>query len=254
MIKLTAILVGIIVLGISSRDAEAYSCGTPSADHCYGVNVWQQTEEYFGAYTDIRRGRMICPGGCGGFVDNEIWLVDDSTEECKSNPYKQCWVEAGYVSEDGSQDPQFFWAEFPPGKQFALHLIGNRDPVGVIDHFMIIKDGRATPNPFLIFIYNNDLSSLFGGTSIATGNPMRANKIIIGQELAGNQNAFADDADFTRNIWAVQALGPEYVFWYAAQTAKGTVQSDNPPFATWTIDPATTGAPEGGQFTTHCCM
>jgi len=31
------------------------------------------------------------------------------------------------------------------------------------------------------------------------------------------------------------------------------VRSDNPPFASWTINPSTPPPPEGGEFTTHCC-
>jgi hypothetical protein len=92
-----------------------------------------------------------------------------------------------------------------------------------------------------------------GKSIVPTGNPMTAKTIIIGQELAGSRDAFADDASFTRNIWAAQALGPEYRFWYAVQIMKGTVRSDNPPSAKWTIDPGPSAVPEGGQFTSNCC-
>src|SRR3954454_2872326 len=128
---------------------------------------------------------------------------------------------------------------------FNLHLLGNTDPVGVTDHFMIVKDGRVTPNNFLVFIYNDSLSTLYHGVSVVpSGNPMVGNRIDIGQELAGAKDASATRANFTRNIWAVQALGPEYVFWYRRQTTKGGVSSAAPPTGSWTAAPSSP-TPEG---------
>ena len=107
---------------------------------------------------------------------------------------------------------------------------------------------------FLMFIYNDTLSTLYGGRSATlTSVAMRANRINIGQELAGTNGAFAARTHFRRNIWAVRALGPEYVFWYARQTTRGVERSDSPPFARWTISPFLPPPPEGGQFTTNCC-
>jgi hypothetical protein len=164
-----------------------------------------------------------------------------------------CWVEAGYFFTDGSGSAQYFWADGRPmnTSTFNLHILGSTDSVGVTNHYMIIKDGRNGPGIFQVWVYNDGLSTLYQGTS--TSNTMTGNRVIIGQELAGSNGASADNANFTRNIWAVQALGPEYVFWYNRQTDDGSVRSDNPPFASWTIDPSTRPPPEGGQFTTHCC-
>jgi hypothetical protein len=130
---------------------------------------------------------------------------------------------------------------------------------------MIVKDGRTSPNNYLVFIYNDSQSTLYNGVSSVVnaggcGNTppqMVAKTIIIGQELAGSpppqNSASASLAHFTRNIWAVQALDSGYTFWYNAQTAAGAVRSDNPPFAAWAQNPGSPGAPEGGDFTTHCC-
>jgi hypothetical protein len=196
---------------------------------------------------------MGCPSGCGGFVDDEIWLIDTKSSGCSSNGYGVCWVEAGYFFTDGSTNAQFFWADGRPltSSTFNLHILGSTDPVGVTDHYMIIKDGRAGAGIFQVWVYNDGLSTLYQGTS--TSNTMSGDRIDIGQELAGTQNASADTANFTRNIWAVQVLGPEYVFWYNRQTNKGSVTSDNPPVASWAIDPASPPPPEGGQFNTRCC-
>ena len=253
---LLLLLLPALAIGTRAAAAADYACGTPSAGHCYGNNRWTQPTEYFGAYTDVRQARMACPAGCGGFVDNEIWMVDNGSPGCRANRFGMCWVEAGSIALDGINSPVFFWADARPTNQstFNLHLLGNVDPVGTQDHYMILKDGRVRPNSFLVFIYNDGLRTLYGGAStIPTGNPMAAHRIDIGQELAGTQFASADRADYTRNIWAVGPLGPEYVFWYVRQTAPGLVGSANPPTASWTISPASPPPPEGGQFTTSCC-
>ncbi len=245
--------------------ADAYSCGNPSSGHCYGVNAWTQGTEYFGAYTDITQVPMSCPSGCGGFVDDEIWLIDDSSANCTSNDFGMCWVEAGSIASEGSS-PTYFWADARAGSgdTFNARYLGGTDPVGTVDHYMIIKDGRDPQNPILVFIYNDSHSTLYNGSSSIQGNngcgtpfpQMVGKRILIGQELAGSpqdpkNNASAGVAHFTRNIWAVQALDSAYIFWYNAQTAAGGVTSANPPTASWAQNPGAAGAPEGGDFTTR---
>jgi len=245
-----ATLVGFLCL---STSAYPYSCGNPSSGHCYGTASWQEKTEYFGAYADLTQVAMGCPAGCGGFVDDEIWLIDTKSSGCGSNGFGVCWVEAGYIFTDGSSSAQFFWADGRPltSSAFNLHILGPTDPAGTTDHYMIIKDGRGGSGIFQVWVYNDGLSTLYQGTS--TSNTMSGNRIDIGQELAGTTGASAGTANFTRNIWAVQALGPEYVFWYNRQTDKGGVGSANPPVASWAIDPAAPPPPEGGEFTTRCC-
>lgn len=235
-----------------SAMAQTYSCGTPTSGHCYGVAGWQEQPEYFGAYSDIMQVTMGCPSGCGGFVDNEIWLIDTKTGGCTSNGFGMCWVEAGYFFEDGSGHAQFFWADARPmtSNTFNLHILGSTDPVGTTNHFMIVKDGRGAAGVFQVWVYSDGLSTLYQGTS--TNNAMRADRIDVGQELAGTSGAFAGRASIARNIWAVRALGPDFVFQYSPQTNTGGVTSGNPPFASWAVDPASPG-PEGGLLTTRCC-
>jgi hypothetical protein len=241
-----------LLLFAGSAQAVNYSCGNPSSGHCYGITSWQEKSEYFGAYSDILRASVNCPSGCGGFVDDELWLIDNKSAGCTGNPFGQCWVEAGYFFIDG-QSAQFFWADSRPmnSNTFNLHILGSADAEGTTDHYMIIKDGRSGPGIFQVWLYNDGLSTLYQGTS--TSNTMSGDVVMIGQELAGTNGASAGTANFTRNIWAVQILGPEYVFWYNRQTTKTGVTSANPPFASWTIDPSGPPPPEGGQFTTHCC-
>ena len=249
-----------------SEVSHAYSCGDPSSGHCYGVNAWTQANEYFGAFANITQVAMSCPQGCGGFVDDEIWLIDDSSANCTGNQFGMCWVEAGTLVNEGGT-PTYFWADARPGtgNTFNLHYLGTPDPPGTVDHYMIVKDGRVNPNTYLIFIYNDSQSTLYSGTSAVAGTggcgsalpQMTGRRILIGQELAGApevaNDASANTADFTRNIWAVQALDAGYVFWYNAQTAAGGVTSASPPVGSWAQNPGAPGAPEGGDFTTRCC-
>jgi hypothetical protein len=256
----------VLLLLETARSASAYSCGDPSSGHCYGNNIWTQGTEYFGAYVDITQVAMSCPSGCDGFVDDEIWLIDTSSTNCTSNAFGMCWVEAGTLVSDGGS-PQYFWADARPGTGNTLnvHYLGSTDPAGTVDHYMIIKDGRTTPNPILVFIYNDSQSTLYNGTSSVSGTggcgsplpQMIARRIDIGQELAGtppsNKNASALTAHFTNNLWATQALDASYTFFANAQTAVGGVGSANPPTASWAQNPGTGGAPPGGDFTTSCC-
>jgi hypothetical protein len=235
--------------------AVTYSCGDASSNHCYGTTSWTEQTQYFGSYVDLQEPSMSCPSNCGGFIDNEMWLIDTNSSGCKANAYKVCWVEAGYIAQAG-QDTQFFWADAraQTSSTFNLHILGKADPVGTTDHFMIVKDARVSPQVFQVWVYNTSLSTLYQGTSKASnGNPMSGNRIDIGQELAGTQGASAGNANYTRNIWAVQTLGPEYVFWYNRQKDEGGVSSANPPYASWTVNPSSPPPPEGGEFTTHCC-
>lgn len=245
--------------------AGAYSCGDPSKNHCYGETTWTQGTEYFGAYADIIQVQMACPSGCGGFIDDEIWLIDTSSANCTTNQFGMCWVEAGTTTNEGS-NPTYFWADGRPGtgNTFNAHYLGGTDPVGTVDHYMIVKDGRVSPNTYLVFIYNDSHSTLYSGTSSVQGTggcgsalpQMVARRIDIGQELAGSPSVPQNDAsagldDFTRNIWAVQALDAAYIFWYNAQTVANPPTSNNPPTASWAQNPGAPGAPEGGDFTTR---
>jgi hypothetical protein len=235
--------------GAGPARADEYSCGSITSGHCYGVTTWEEQPQYFGAYTDIAHAPLSCVG-CDGFVTNELWVVDNASPACTASPRRKCWVEAGYFNWNGlGQDTHFFWADSSPSGQLRVTFLDRAGP-WTLNHFMIVQDARAIcPGPFRVWIYNTSLSTLFSAESSS----FTANRVIMGQELTGTQGLSAETATFERNIWAVQPLGPEYVFWYEPQRTEGWVRFDAPPWARWSASPDDPLAPEGGTFATRCC-
>src|SRR6266536_2933875 len=216
-----ALAVMLIIIGsekasgiVGSGKAHQYTCHTP----CYGATYWLSKSEYFGAYTDISIVHFQCTSTCitnGGFIDNEIWLIDDSC-------HPMCWVEAGYMMDHNSPGEVFFWYDARHSSGPAWVLTGPVGPApptvpagdyGHKDHFMIIKDTRpmpASPALYLIFMYNDSMGNPLGGTS-SDNPPMIAGRILIGQELHGTGGATAEPATFTRNFFAVKSLNAKNV-------------------------------------------
>jgi hypothetical protein len=251
-LPLAALLFALAVLGPPAT-ASNYSCGNPNTGHCYGQTAWQEQPQYFGSYVDLLQVAMNCASGCGGFLNNEMWLIDYQTPACVNNAYQACWVEAGFHALDGGGNPIYFWADSRPlsSNTYNNHFLSQAD-FADFEHFMIIKDSRnGARGVFQVWIYNDSKSVFFNGTS--TNNNMSANAIHIGSELAGTNGASASQALFQRNIWAVKPLGSDFTFWYNRQIDAGTVRSDGPPNGSWLINPTTPPPPEGGMFTTNCC-
>jgi hypothetical protein len=234
--------------------ADWYDCG-PGDRTCVAAASWVDDTgaEYFGTFADVDMTSMSCAFGCsGGYISNEIGMADT---RCDSRPFRECWLVAGYIATGTAPFPSYFWTEGrPTGSSMATHILGPAGQRRDTDHFMIVKDGRVqSPTRFLVFIYNDSRSTFYGETfTIPTGETLSANVVGIGQKLSGNWGAAAEPATFSRNIYAVQPLGPEYVFWYRRQTERGRSWRQWPVRGAWTIDPSTTPPPEGGKFETRC--
>jgi hypothetical protein len=241
----------LLVCSVKPLHASNYSCGNPNSGHCYGRTRWQEKPQYFGAFSSILQIAMNCPSNCGGFINNEIWLVDFRSQACVSNAFQACWVEAGFHAFAGQGNPYYFWADSRPlaSNTYNNHFLNQADS-GDFDHFMIIEDARGAPGVYQVWIYSDNLSVLFNGTS--TSNTMSANTIQIGTELAGTTGGSAAPSQFQKNIWAVKPLGSDYTFWYNTQVDDGVILSQSPPNASWLIDPSLPGS-NGGIFTTNCC-
>jgi hypothetical protein len=242
-----AVSLAVMLMAFGAGKAFAYACGS----HCYGLNTWSSSTEYYGAQTDISVVHLNCDTTTcapSGLINEEMWLVDQTS--CVRQDDGLCWIETGYV-DYYSTNQTFFWADERPGQPFTFELMKNvsNSDYGNTDHFVIIKDKRVTPAGFEILVYNDSSTTLLEGTS--NDNAMMGKQIIIGQELFGSGGASAPKAIFTHNLFAVQALGPGNAFVYNTQTIEGMVTSDNPPSGQWDTNPATSA--DGGQFSTSCC-
>jgi hypothetical protein len=249
--RLSKIFVIALVV-FACRAAHAYPCGNPQSGHCYGQTAWQEQPQYFGAYTDLLQISMNCPSNCGGFLNNEMWLVDYATPACVNNPFQACWVEAGFHAFAGEGNPYYFWADSRPmnSNTYNNHFLDQAD-LADFEHLMIIQDARGSAGVYQVWIYNDSGSTFYNGQS--TSNTMSANAIHIGMELAGTTGGSAGQAQFLKNIWAVKPLGSDFTFWYNIQTDNGSVRSDGPPTGAWLINPPAPNPPGGGLFTTSCC-
>jgi hypothetical protein len=109
---------------------------------------------------------MACPSGCGGFIDDEIWLIDTSSANCTTNQFGVFWVEVGTITTGRQQPGRTSGADGRPGTGNTLnvHHLGGTDPVGTVDHYMIVKDGRVSPNTHLV-PFATTQSTLYNGTS-----------------------------------------------------------------------------------------
>src|ERR1700722_2293564 len=121
-----ALLTFLILSNLAGQaDAQAhYNCGSVSANHCYGVAAWSQGGEFFGTYADITITAM---DGGDGFLDNEMWLVDNQSSGCKANSYGRCWEEVGYINQNnGTSGEVYFWADARPRNDstFNVHILG----------------------------------------------------------------------------------------------------------------------------------
>jgi len=54
-------LLGGLLFSSTNFFAANYSCGTASANHCYGQTSWSEQPQYFGAYVDLQEPSMNCP-------------------------------------------------------------------------------------------------------------------------------------------------------------------------------------------------
>lgn len=251
----TALIMTLITISTQSALAAIRPTGYACSNHCYGVNTWSSTTEYFGAYSDISVVQLGCAPQCAaaGFIDEEMWLVDATS--CTRQFDGLCWVETGYIDYEAQNTGQaYFWADERPGQPFMYRLFSNvsSNDYGNRVHFVIIKDARTTPVSFQVMIYRDGSSTVLDGTS--SDNAITAKNIMIGQEMVGSDGASAPTVIFTQNKFATQALGPDDQFVYTAQTLEGSVLSNKPPSGQWTTDPASSGNSfDGGQFSTSCC-
>jgi hypothetical protein len=255
-IPAASLILGLLTIG---QAAHAFNCGNGSSGHCYGRARWIEQPQYFGTQVDISEVTMVCANGSGCFfIDNETWLADFSSPGCVNNGFGACWVETGILATSDkasnvSSGRFFFWADARPAgvpSTFNLHIFGYTDPNGDTDTFVILQDNTGSAGVFQAFINNYARGTYYKGFS--TNNLMSANRITIGQELAGTNGANADICDFTNNFWVRTPLGVPmgYDIRFERDIGSVAVRHDDPPFAEWGIPPL---LPGNGDFETQCC-
>lgn len=224
--------------------AASISCGDENNNHCYARQDWFGGMN--GAKTTINIVQLNCSNACQstGFIDNEMWLIDEQTSSCTSNKYGNCWVEAGYIN-DG-YNFSYFWADVRPvdNGNLNFHWLFAAS-VGYTMGISIYKQGT---NQFELDLVLHNSTGYHTVTYYSTNNSMAPNDIKIGMELAGtgsnNSNWGAPRADFTNNYWKGSN-------WVAQQYGNGPgMYAYNPPYING-IYGGSGGT--GGDFWTNCC-
>lgn len=238
--------------------ALAYSCGTAtSGNHCVAGNEWPGAVN--GSSTNISIVSLSCyPSSCynsstsqeSGFVDNEMWLYDFGSSTCAAI----CWVESGYTTETGDfltggeiiTQTAYFWADLRPQdhgtNEHPLNVVPSGDYGRSVEFHIAKCCGSNTYEPL---IFSPTLGTL---TEYSTNNAMQANRIEIGQELAGSGGASAATADFTYNTWISTRDNTTHY-----QYLNGSVDLEGapPPAGYWVVYPNKSST--GGDWQTSCC-
>jgi hypothetical protein len=95
----------IVMLGFTQQVtfADNFSCGDLNNNHCYALDRWYIGPPDYGSFTEEQVVNLSCTcnniiGGETGFINNEVWVSQDSNSACGGNV---CWVEAGYSDSGG---------------------------------------------------------------------------------------------------------------------------------------------------------
>ncbi len=217
--------------------ALAYSCNS----HCYGLQIWDGNVN--GAQTQVTIANLSCTGSCasGGFIDDEMWLLDYHTKACHLDAFFSCWVEAGY-SNDGA-GTYHFWADVRPidGK-YHLHPLMQASSYPTVYTLEGVCCQQFEVG--LIFLYPCRYGCRY--TYFSTQNSMSPDDIQIGQELLGTGGASASRADFSNNYWQGSINGGWNLQGYG--NGPGVSDPNPPPYAAWVNPPYTSN-----DFYTYCC-
>jgi hypothetical protein len=227
-----------------------YSC---TSAHCYG-EVQFPTTGLRGMITTLDVRNISNTGD--GFVDNEMWIVDRGNTACGSQN-NTCWVEAGYLADNGTvtgnsgssgTDPHFFWADSRPNSTFIFHAFGSI-PSNYFGHqviVLILQNGTNTWDVDIQPIFIQGAPTLF---ATSTNNSMNPQSAEMGQELFGTNGASADPATYT--VTGIKTASSTGILIPTINT-DGSVTNASPPNGAWLVKPSDPNA-NGGKFQTKCC-
>jgi len=190
-----------------------------------------------GGETDEVIQPVNCYECAGGFLNNEIWVVDNTSSQkqyCTGTNVRACWVEAGYQGgSDGCGGIGFygfecyFWSDSRPNGGYFNHF--NALPSDNYNHHTRFKIKWIGNGSWDVSV--NPLASSDGyWDSTSTNNTIYPQDEQIGQELSGS-GVFYDNwittVDYVNTKWADANVN----FWY--QGSKGSEFASNPPDETW---------------------
>jgi hypothetical protein len=228
----------VLVTALSGCGGQGYSCGNPAENHCYGIVTWPGVST--GLSTAITAVSLTSGDG---LVNDEAWLVDDE----HSTSGAEYWVEAGEGTDD-TGSTNYFWAEDTPGSGYMSYELGPVEESDTRNGAFIaysISQDAAVSNQWDITVSRAATGQMLYSVQ-STQNSMTPNKVDEGLELAGQQNAQAPFAFFSRNM---EINGAKET----PRSDDGTVREDLPPTANWFGNATPSNSNNGGLFFTYCC-
>ena len=223
--------------------ATSYSC---SPNHCYGRDLWS------GAITGGSTTVLVNSMGQGdGFVDNEMWLIQQSSSGDCAQFLNLCWTEGGYAAGGSNNGTTlyFFFADVRPCSCGGYHEHDSTElQGGDFGSYAGIGIYQTSSSTWQVNVFGAVTS--YSGTS--TGQTMSPTMIVIGQELSGTSGALAPTANFLNNEWRDTTVEN----WHN-QTADGTLDpcisgicpSNNPPWSGWVSGQDPPNYPGGNFYT-----
>ena len=239
-VRLTiALMMVIVMLGFTQQAtfADNFSCGDLNNNHCYALDRWYIGPPDYGSFTEEQVVNLSCTcnniiGGETGFINNEVWVSQDSNSACGGNV---CWVEAGYSDSGGiGGSLHYFWADQRPNGGYHGHDL-NSVPSGDLNGNLALFLKKVSSSTWDVDLESN--TYYFAETS--TSNSMVADRTDMGTELAGSGTVSAPKA-----TWSSMAKYLSQSNWNSASLS-GHAPSllDSPLKFDYT----------SATFDTHCC-
>jgi len=174
-------------------------------------------------------------------INNEMWLIDYSSNGCNNNPFTGCWVEAGVQASQDNAFEHFFWAEVRPGGAYFETRLPMATPGTTSNVFMTLEAAQDYSH-WLISIVSPQQSFAYSITRNWGSATMFPANVNIGAELSGTVGGHSDKAYWLSNEWR-DAPGN----WHYQDTPGTLPQPANPPWGGWEIAPPSSTYP-GGAF------
>lgn len=180
---------------INMETVDAYSC---FGNHCRATARWVGGTP--GAYTQINFTGMSYSGPGTEIINNEMWLIDYSSDGCYNNPYTGCWVKAGVQASQDMTYMHFFWAGVQPGGAYREQPLSMATP-GTNSNLFLVLEAAQDYSHWLISMVSPTQSFTYSITRDWGAGVMYPNVIDIGEELSGASGGRSEIAYWFANEW-----------------------------------------------------